>query len=51
VYSDPITEFVESVNVEFDFDGAQLKLEKCKEVLHTVFFWIFLAMCPALDPE
>ena len=32
-YKDPITEFVECLYVNFDFDGAQQKLRECEEVL------------------
>lgn len=31
-YKDPITEFVECLYVNFDFDGAQQKLRECEEV-------------------
>ena len=32
-YKDPITEFVECLYVNFDFDGAQKKLRECESVL------------------
>jgi translation initiation factor 3 subunit E len=32
-YKDPITEFVECLYVNFDFDGAQQKLRECEEVM------------------
>lgn len=31
-YRDPITEFVECLYVNFDFDGAQKKLRECETV-------------------
>jgi translation initiation factor 3 subunit E len=31
-YRDPITEFVECLYVNFDFDGAQQKLRECEAV-------------------
>jgi hypothetical protein len=31
-YRDPITEFLESLYVNFDFEGAQLKLRECETV-------------------
>ena len=31
-YRDPITEFVECLYVNFDFDGAQQKLRECETV-------------------
>jgi translation initiation factor 3 subunit E len=37
-YRDPITELVECLYVNFDFDGAQVKLRKCDEVLSNDFF-------------
>ncbi|KAJ2376262.1 eukaryotic translation initiation factor 3 subunit E [Coemansia sp. RSA 2607] len=37
-YSDPITEFVESLYVDFDFDTAASKLEACEGVLERDFF-------------
>ena len=33
LYKDPITEFVDCVYVNFDFDGAQKKLRECESVL------------------
>lgn len=38
MYTDPITEFVEALYVDFDFEGAQKKLEECKTVLAQDFF-------------
>eukprot|EP00003_Mantamonas_plastica_P014776 TRINITY_DN2545_c0_g1_i4.p1 TRINITY_DN2545_c0_g1~~TRINITY_DN2545_c0_g1_i4.p1 ORF type:complete len:436 (-),score=176.32 TRINITY_DN2545_c0_g1_i4:473-1780(-) len=37
-YKDPITEFVQSLYVDFDFDGAQTQLDICLEVLSNDFF-------------
>jgi translation initiation factor 3 subunit E len=37
-YKDPITEFVECLYVNFDFDGAQRKLKECETVLLNDFF-------------
>ena len=37
-YRDPITEFVECLYVNFDFDGAQKKLRACEIVLRIDFF-------------
>lgn len=37
-YRDPITEFVECLYVNFDFDGAQQKLRDCEIVLRIDFF-------------
>lgn len=31
-YKDPITEFLECLYVNFDFDGAQQKLRECETV-------------------
>lgn len=41
-YSDPITLFLESLYLEFDFEGAQKKLKECDTVLNQDFF---LACC------
>lgn len=32
-YSDPVTEFLECLYVNYDFEGAQQKLRECEEVL------------------
>merc|ERR1719323_2904729 len=32
-YNDPITSFIEDININFDFDGAQQKLRDCESVL------------------
>lgn len=39
-YRDPITEFVECLYVNFDFDGAQRKLRECATVLDNDFFLV-----------
>lgn len=39
-YRDPITEFLEHLYVNFDFDGARQKLHECQTVLHNDFFLI-----------
>jgi len=39
-YRDPITEFLEALYVNFDFDGAQVKLRECEKVLVTDFFLV-----------
>ncbi|KAJ3092928.1 Eukaryotic translation initiation factor 3 subunit E [Quaeritorhiza haematococci] len=39
-YRDPITEFIECLYVNFDFDGAQQKLRECEEVLSNDFFLV-----------
>merc|ERR1712033_146591 len=39
-YKDPITEFLECLYVNFDFDGAQKKLVECETVLLNDFFLI-----------
>lgn len=39
-YRDPITEFVEHLYVNFDFDGARQKLHECQMVLFNDFFLI-----------
>lgn len=38
MYRDPITEFLECLYVNFDFDGAQKKLLECETVLLNDFF-------------
>uniref|UniRef100_A0A7R9Y8R2 Eukaryotic translation initiation factor 3 subunit E n=1 Tax=Pinguiococcus pyrenoidosus TaxID=172671 RepID=A0A7R9Y8R2_9STRA len=37
-YSDPITEFLECLRVDFDFEGAQKKLKACEEILRMDYF-------------
>ncbi|CAG0922626.1 unnamed protein product, partial [Notodromas monacha] len=37
-YSDPITEFLEDLCVNFDFDRAQQKLRDCRDLLYQDFF-------------
>ncbi|KAF7282030.1 eukaryotic translation initiation factor 3 subunit e [Rhynchophorus ferrugineus] len=39
-YRDPITEFLEHLYVNFDFDGARQKLHECQSVLFNDFFLI-----------
>jgi len=39
-YRDPITEFLESLYVNFDFDDAQVKLRECEKVLQNDFFLV-----------
>jgi hypothetical protein len=36
-YKDPITEFLECLYVNYDFEGAQRKLCECEEVSFYVF--------------
>ena len=37
-YKDPITEFLECLYVNYDFDGAQQKLMECEQVTLRLFF-------------
>ncbi|XP_012259580.1 eukaryotic translation initiation factor 3 subunit E [Athalia rosae] len=37
-YRDPITEFLEHLYVNFDFDGARQKLQECQTVVYNDFF-------------
>ncbi|XP_055386429.1 eukaryotic translation initiation factor 3 subunit E [Condylostylus longicornis] len=37
-YRDPITEFLECLYVNFDFDGARMKLHECQTVILNDFF-------------
>jgi len=39
-YRDPITEFLEALYINFDFDGAQTKLVECESVLKNDFFLV-----------
>lgn len=39
-YSDPITEFIRALFVDFDFDGAQECLSQCEAVLDNDFFLV-----------
>lgn len=39
-YRDPITEFIEALYVNYDFDGAQVKLRECEKVLANDFFLV-----------
>eukprot|EP00891_Asterochloris_glomerata_P002480 jgi/Astpho2/2480/e_gw1.00048.70.1_t len=41
-YSDPITQFLRSLYVEYDFEAAQQKLQECEEVIDNDYF---LAAC------
>lgn len=43
-YRDPITEFLECLYIQFDFDGAQDKLRACTDVIINDFF-----LCHRLD--
>lgn len=43
-YSDPITEFVQCLYVNFDFEGAQDMLQKCEDTLKRDFF-----LCGTVD--
>lgn len=43
-YKDPITEFLECLYVNFDFDGAQKKLRECETVSGQAFYTNFLYM-------
>lgn len=43
-YKDPITEFLECLYVNYDFDGAQQKLMECEQVMSRLFFSTFLAI-------
>merc|ERR1719154_192215 len=39
-FQDPITSFIEDININFDFDGAQQKLRDCESVLGNDFFLV-----------
>jgi translation initiation factor 3 subunit E len=39
-YSDPITEFVQCLYVNFDFEGAQGMLQKCEDTLRRDYFLV-----------
>lgn len=41
-YRDPITEFLEHLYVNFDFDGARQKLQECQTVVFSDFFLVGL---------
>lgn len=41
-YKDPVTEFVECLCVNFDFDGAQKKLRECASLFENDFFLVAL---------
>lgn len=38
LYADPITQFLESLYTQFDFDAAQLKLKECQQLMKQDFF-------------
>ena len=38
VYSDPVTEFIVCLFVDYDFEGAQKKLKECETVLANDYF-------------
>ena len=38
LYADPITQFLESLYTQFDFDAAQLKLKECQQLMRQDFF-------------
>jgi translation initiation factor 3 subunit E len=40
-YKDPITEFLECLYVNYDFDGAQQKLMECEQVTFRLLSAIF----------
>jgi len=40
MYSDPVTEFLECLYVDFDFEEAQKKLRECEQMLSMDFFLI-----------
>lgn len=40
VYRDPITEFIECLYINFDFESAQQKLRECEKVLANDFFLV-----------
>ncbi len=37
-FSDPVTQFLTCLYVDFDFEGAQQKLAECETVLENDFF-------------
>ncbi len=41
-YRDPITEFLECLYVNFDFDGAQRKLRECETVSQNIFLYGYI---------
>lgn len=38
LYSDPMTQFLDSLFDQFDFDAAQVKLEECRQLVKSDFF-------------
>lgn len=41
-YKDPITEFVQCLYVDFDFDGAQKKLRECETVSMSLLMFLYI---------
>ncbi|KAI1722414.1 PCI domain-containing protein [Ditylenchus destructor] len=39
-YRDPVTDFLSSLYLDFDFDGAQEKLQECEQLLKKDFFLV-----------
>uniref|UniRef100_A0A915ELX9 Eukaryotic translation initiation factor 3 subunit E n=1 Tax=Ditylenchus dipsaci TaxID=166011 RepID=A0A915ELX9_9BILA len=39
-YRDPVTDFLSSLYIDYDFDGAQQKLQDCEKVLENDFFLV-----------
>lgn len=39
-YRDPVTEFLENLFVDYDFEGAQQKLRECEDVIANDFFLV-----------
>lgn len=37
-YADPITQFLECLYIDYDFEGAQQKLKECEEVGRAIRF-------------
>lgn len=49
-YSDPVTEFLECLYVNYDFDGAQKKLRECEEVWRKAHVqYVALQICKILS--
>ncbi|KAI1709074.1 PCI domain-containing protein [Ditylenchus destructor] len=42
-YRDPVTDFLSSLYLDFDFDGAQEKLQECEQLLKKDFFLVACA--------
>ena len=45
-FSDPVTQFLTCLYVDFDFEGAQQKLAECETVLENDFFLTALKVRP-----